>query len=123
MSWEEYSSILCLGRRSQPRLERVLFFVHHNVKGVRMRVFTRSLSAFLAWGLALLWPMSGFASTPFKQTLTVKQNAYLSDGVFVGGKAGAGATLLGVRRAFSKGAHLERLEKEERNARGTTARW
>lgn len=52
---------------------------------------------------------SAFAATPYKQTLSVKKNAYTADGVFTGGKAGEGSTLLGVRRAFSGKAKLERV--------------
>ena len=49
------------------------------------------------------------AATPYKQTLSVKKNAYASDGVFIGGKAGAGTSLLNVRRIFSPKAQLERV--------------
>lgn len=53
--------------------------------------------------------LSAGASTPYKQTLDVKKNNYLSDGVFIGGKAGAGASLLGLRRTFSAKAQIERV--------------
>ena len=63
------------------------------------------------------------AATPYKRTLNVKKNAYLQDGVFVGGKAGAGATLLGVRRMFSPKAKIERVimdlgNKEAKSSKG-----
>lgn len=66
-----------------------------------MRLFIISLSVGLGF--------SAFASSPYKQSLTVKKSAYLQDGTFTGGKAGAGSTLLGVRRAFSKKAMIERV--------------
>jgi hypothetical protein len=49
------------------------------------------------------------AATPYKRTLNVKKNAYLTDGVFIGGKSGKGASLLGVRRTHSKKAKIERV--------------
>lgn len=64
---------------------------------------------FLVLTLLLAYGVLGFASTPFKKSLTVKNNSYLLDGVFLGGKAGTGATILGVRRAFSKKAEIERV--------------
>ncbi len=50
-----------------------------------------------------------FASSPFKQSLTQKTNVYVKDGLFIGGVAGQGASLLNVRRSFSKAANLERV--------------
>ena len=47
--------------------------------------------------------------TLFVQTLDGKKNRYMSEGVFTGGKAGTGATVLGVRRTFSAKAQIERL--------------
>lgn len=49
------------------------------------------------------------AATPYKQTLNVKKNNYAVDGVFIGGKAGTGSSLLNVRRIFSPKAQLERV--------------
>jgi hypothetical protein len=69
--------------------------------GVEMRLFIFAL--LLSVGPQL------FAATPFKRSLTQKKNSYMKDGVFIGGKAGNGTTLLGVRRAFSNKAHLERV--------------
>jgi len=74
-------------------------------------------------GLAGLTIVAG-AATPYKQTLNVKKNAYLSDGVFTGGKtAGQGASILAVKRGFSAKAELERMivtigDKEARPLRG-----
>jgi hypothetical protein len=45
----------------------------------------------------------------FVQTLSAKKNRYVTDGVFTGGKAGTGATVLGVRRTFSAKAQIERV--------------
>lgn len=53
---------------------------------------------------SLVW-----AATPYKKTLTVKKNQYAEEGVFVGGKAGGGSSLLNVRRIFSPKAKLERV--------------
>lgn len=62
---------------------------------------------------------SAFAASAYKKSLTpaaafkhagtAKKNAYLSDGVFVGGKARNGSSLLAVRKAFSAKAQLERV--------------
>lgn len=49
------------------------------------------------------------AASPFKQSLEGKKNTYLQDGLFIGGKAGSGASILGVRRLYSKKAQIERL--------------
>lgn len=63
--------------------------------------------------LAILW--SGLvlsdarAASPFKQSLEGKKNAYLQDGLFIGGKAGAGTSILGMRHQYSKKAQIERL--------------
>ena len=53
--------------------------------------------------------ISVFAATPYKRTLSVKSNTYMKDGVFIGGKAGEGSSLLAVRRAHSGKAKLERV--------------
>lgn len=50
-----------------------------------------------------------WAASPYKQALTIKKNMYTDDGVFVGGKAGGGLSLLNVRRVFSPKASLERV--------------
>ncbi len=50
-----------------------------------------------------------WAASAYKQTLNVKKNQYAEDGVFVGGKAGGGSSLLNVRRIFSPKAKLERV--------------
>lgn len=50
-----------------------------------------------------------FGATPYKRTLSVKSNTYMKDGVFIGGKANEGTSLLGVRRAYSAKAKLERV--------------
>lgn len=49
------------------------------------------------------------AASSFKRSLTEKKNRYMTDGVFVGGKARDGLSLLGVRKAFSAQAKLERV--------------
>lgn len=56
------------------------------------------LAATAAWG-----------ATPYKQTLNVKKNSYLREGVFTGGKAGEPTSLLGVRRTYSGKAGIERV--------------
>jgi hypothetical protein len=66
----------------------------------------------LRFVVALVFFGSAFqalAATPYKRTLSVKSNSYLKDGVFIGGKAGEGTSLLGVRRAYSAKAKLERV--------------
>lgn len=67
----------------------------------------------------LLGMTQAWAATPYKKTLSpqlsykqsglAKKNAYLNDGVFVGGRARGGTSLLGVRKAFSAKAELERV--------------
>jgi|GEM_PF-1523743 len=62
--------------------------------------------------LLLAFTLSGFsalAATPYKRTLSVKSNAYVKDGVFIGGKANEGTSLLGVRRTYSGKAKIERV--------------
>ncbi len=72
--------------------------------------------------LAVLW--SGMvltearAASPFKESLTGKKNSYLQDGLFIGGKAGTGASILGVRHLYSKKAQIERLIVELGDAEG-----
>lgn len=51
-----------------------------------------------------------WGASPYKRSLHEKKNAYLSDGVFIGGRAQVqGVALLGVRRAFSPKSELERV--------------
>jgi hypothetical protein len=58
----------------------------------------------ICFGTSTVW-----ASSPFKRSLTQKSGIYLADGLFTGGKAGGGSSLLGIRRAFSAKAELERV--------------
>lgn len=53
--------------------------------------------------------MEAYGASPFKHSLTVKKGEYLEDGVFIGGKAGTGTSLLNVRRSFSSKAKTERI--------------
>lgn len=53
-----------------------------------------------------------WAASPYKQTLNVKKNQYTEDGVFIGGKAGSGISLLNVRRVYSPKAKIERVTVE-----------
>ena len=66
-----------------------------------MRVMALVLLGSFSWML--------FASSPFKQSLAQKTNAYVKDGLFIGGSAGSGSSLLAVRRNFSKKANIERI--------------
>lgn len=50
-----------------------------------------------------------YAASPYKQSLDKKLNQYLSDGVFVGGKAGQSFSLINVRRDISKTMQMERV--------------
>ena len=66
------------------------------------------------FGWALIVSGVAGASTPslrtsFIQTAEQKRNAYRADGVFTGGRAGTGTSLLAVHRSFSKKASLERV--------------
>lgn len=64
------------------------------------------------WVAILYIGLSGsalFAASPYKQTLSVKSNQYTKDGVFIGGKAGKGTSLLNVRRTYSGKAKIERV--------------
>jgi hypothetical protein len=58
--------------------------------------------------LALAGP-SAFAASAYKKSLDVKRNEYLRDGVFIGGQAGTGASLLGLRRTYSGRLQTERV--------------
>ncbi len=62
--------------------------------------------------------LSAHGATAFKRSLTQKQNKYLKDGVFTGGEAGQGASLLNVRRAFSPKLGLERVIVDMGDATG-----
>lgn len=53
-----------------------------------------------------------WAASPYKQSLTTKKNQYADDGVFIGGKAGSGTSLLNVRRIYSPKAKIERVTVE-----------
>lgn len=57
----------------------------------------------------LVGTQAATAASSFKRTLTEKKNRYVTNGVFVGGKASDGVSLLGVRKAFSAKANLERV--------------
>lgn len=63
----------------------------------------------LAIAVLGFWSFQSGAASPYKRTLTEKKNLYLKDGVFIGGKANEGTSLLGVRRAFSDKSKLERV--------------
>lgn len=54
-------------------------------------------------------PVSVWAASPYKRSLSQKQNAYVSDGVFTGGVAGNGTSLLGMRRVYSSKVGIERV--------------
>lgn len=64
-------------------------------------------------GIAMVGMMAAAAipnkQTLFVQTLNQKKNRYMSEGVFTGGRAGTGATVLGVRRTYSAKAQIERV--------------
>ncbi|HMN69330.1 MAG TPA: hypothetical protein PKC28_12385 [Bdellovibrionales bacterium] len=63
------------------------------------------------WLLSVLmiFGFSAGAATPYKRTLAVKKNEYMRDGVFTGGVAGKGSSLLGVRRQYSAKRQIERV--------------
>lgn len=52
---------------------------------------------------------SGWAASAYKNSLDGKHNAYLKQGVFTGGQAGQGASLLAVRKSYSAKLNLERI--------------
>ncbi|MBX3021733.1 MAG: hypothetical protein KF799_08670 [Bdellovibrionales bacterium] len=58
-------------------------------------------------GLATV--VNAWGATPYKQSLSGKKNVYVRDGVFTGGVAGQGTSILEVRRAFSAKTELERV--------------
>lgn len=57
----------------------------------------------------VLVPALVLAATPYKQSLSGKKNLYASEGVFIGGKASGGTSLLNVRRVFAEKAKIERV--------------
>lgn len=66
----------------------------------------------LRFSILLFVVSAGFstlAMTPYKRTLSVKSNTYMKDGVFIGGRASQGSSLLAVRRSFSAKAKVERV--------------
>jgi len=63
----------------------------------------------IAFAFILAFSTSAFAASPYKQSLANKSNAYLQDGVFTGGRAGMGSSLLNVRRTYSQRAAIERV--------------
>lgn len=70
-----------------------------------------ALVAIFGWGTLVL---PSHASIPrnssiYRQSQGTKKNNYIADGVFTGGKAGLGATILSIRHAFSPRAQLERV--------------
>lgn len=67
-----------------------------------------------AWAVVatVLIGCSVWAASPYKQSLTTKKNQYTDDGVFIGGKAGTGTSLLNVRRLYSPKAKIERVTIE-----------
>lgn len=68
-----------------------------------MRVFSLVVLA------ALFLPGTVWSASPYKKTLSVKKNLYVRDGVFIGGEAGRGSSLLGMRRTFSPKLAIERV--------------
>jgi hypothetical protein len=88
-------------RRRGTLLEPAYVILHHNQEGVFMREWILVL-------LALAGP-SVFAASTYKKSLDVKRNEYLRDGVFIGGQAGTGASLLGLRRTYSGKLQTERV--------------
>jgi hypothetical protein len=77
-------------------------------------MFSLVLSAVLSSSVSM-------AATPFKVSLDAKKNSYMREGVFTGGRAGSGTSLLAVRRSFSAKLKLERVildmgDKEARPA-------
>jgi hypothetical protein len=61
---------------------------------------------------AVIMAVSGLeagAATPYRRALDSKQNRYVTEGVFTGGRAGLGSSILAVRRSYSAKARLERV--------------
>jgi hypothetical protein len=59
--------------------------------------------------LAFIGAHQASAASIYKKSLGTKVNQYVTNGVVIGGEAGSGFTLLGVRRANSSKAALERV--------------
>lgn len=59
--------------------------------------------------VAFLTAESAFSASIYKKALDTKKNQYLTSGVVIGGQAGAGFTLLNVRREHSKKLSMERI--------------
>ncbi len=64
----------------------------------------------------------GHSASAYKRTLTVKKGQYLKDGVFTGGQAGSGSTLLAIRRTYSPKVKIERVVLDVGDKDGKTAR-
>jgi hypothetical protein len=64
---------------------------------------------FMLGGGSEVWAAIPSTKTLYVHTLTAKKNRYVSEGVFTGGTAGTGATVLGVRRLYSPKAQIERV--------------
>src|SRR5438128_53446 len=75
------------------------------MRGFEMNVYV----GILLTAIAVLTPPQIWAASPYKQSLEVKKNIYAVDGVFTGGRAGGGTSLLNVRRIFSPKAKIERV--------------
>jgi hypothetical protein len=52
---------------------------------------------------------TSYAASPFKRTLSVKKHNYIKDGTFTGGRAGAGVSVLDVRRVYAAKLGVERV--------------
>lgn len=57
----------------------------------------------------LIYVPVSWAASPYKRSLSQKHNSYVSDGVFTGGIAGNGTSLLSMRRVFSSKVGIERV--------------
>ena len=64
------------------------------------------------WALLVFSVGWANAATPFKKSLAEKQNSFLNHGVFTGGEAGQGSSLLAVRHQFSMKTGFERVMVE-----------
>jgi hypothetical protein len=59
--------------------------------------------------MALLLAEPAFSASLYKRALDTKKDQYLTSGVVIGGQAGAGFTLLNVRREHSNKLAMERI--------------
>jgi hypothetical protein len=59
--------------------------------------------------LALVAGPTAFSASIYKKALSTKKDQYLTSGVVIGGQAGAGFTLLNVRRESSNKLAMERI--------------